>query len=73
MARFEKLIDRLKKLLDNEKGSLRKIKTMYSTEIDIKNQLEKVLRKCVEDVKAEIVKKKSENKSVYCKYLSMTN
>jgi hypothetical protein len=73
LARFEKLIDRLKKLLDNEKGSLRKIKTMYSTEIDIKNQLEKVLRKCVEDVKAEIVKKKSENKSVYCKCLSMTN
>lgn len=38
---------------------------MSATEIDTKNQLEKILRQCVDDVKAEIVKKRSENKSSY--------
>ena len=44
---------------------LRMMKTMSATEIDTKNQLEKILRQCVDDVKAEIVKKRSENKSSY--------
>ena len=41
------------------------MKTMSATEIENKNMLEKVLRQCVDDVKAEIAKKRSENKSVY--------
>lgn len=48
-----------------EKKSLRMVRTMCSKEIEIKNNLEKVLRQCVEDVKAEIAKKRSENKSIY--------
>ena len=41
------------------------MKTMSAVEIETKNLLEKVLRQCVEDVKAEINKKRSENKSNY--------
>ena len=43
------------------------VKTMCSKEIEIKNGLEKILRACVDDVKSEIAKKRSENKSIYCK------
>ena len=50
-----------------EKKSLRMVRTMCSKEIEIKNQLEKILRQCVDDVKNEIGRKKSENKSIYCK------
>ena len=41
------------------------MKTMSAAEIETKNLLEKVLRQCVEDVKSEITKKRSENKSNY--------
>ena len=41
------------------------MKTMLASEIETKNFLEKVLRQCVDDVKAEINKKRSENKSNY--------
>ena len=53
-------------MLAVEKKSLRMVRTMCSKDIEIKNQLEKVLRQCVDDVKNEIAKKKSENKSIYC-------
>lgn len=39
---------------------------MCSKEIETKNHLEKVMRACVDDVKNEIAKKRSENKSIYC-------
>lgn len=41
------------------------MKTMSAQEIETKNILEKILRLCVDDVKSEIGKKRSENKSVY--------
>ena len=41
------------------------MKTMSAQEIETKNLLEKILRQCVDDVKAEIAKKRSENKSSY--------
>ena len=41
------------------------MKTMSAQEIETKNALEKILRQCVDDVKAEISKKRSENKSSY--------
>jgi hypothetical protein len=67
VKRYEDLIFRLKKMLSMEKKSLRMVRTMCSKEIEIKNALEKILRQCVDDVKSEIAKKKSENKSIYCK------
>ena len=41
------------------------MKTMSAKEIETKNMLEKILKACVDDVKAEIAKKRSENKSIY--------
>lgn len=38
---------------------------MCAKEIDQKNQLEKILRQCVDDVKNEITKKKTESKAQY--------
>ena len=54
-------------MLALEKKSLRMVRTMCAKEIEGKNQLEKILRQCVDDVKTEISKKRSENKSVYRK------
>jgi hypothetical protein len=44
---------------------LREIKTVYSKEIESKTQLEQLLRQWVDDVKAEINKKRSESKVAY--------
>ena len=65
LRRFENLIYRLKKILEAEKKNLRTVKTMCAKEIDQKNQLEKILRQCVDDVKSEISKKKAESKVHY--------
>ena len=65
LRRFENLILRLKKILETEKKNCRHIKTLCAKEIDQKNQLEKILRQCVDDVKNEIVKKKTESKVQY--------
>lgn len=54
LRKFEVLICRLKKILENEKKALRQVKTLCSKEIESKNMLEKVLRQCVDDVKNEI-------------------
>ena len=67
VKRYEDIITRLKKMLGNEKKSLRMVRTLCSKEIEVKNQLEKVLRQCVDDDKGEIAKKRSENKSIYRK------
>lgn len=65
LRRFENLIFKLKKILESEKKNLRQIKTLSSKEIDQRNQLEKILRYCVDDVKNEIQKKKTESKVQY--------
>jgi hypothetical protein len=69
VKRYEDIITRLKKMLSVEKRSLRMVRTMCSKEIEVKNILEKVLRQCVDDVKSEIAKKRSENKSIYRKFI----
>ena len=65
LTRCEMLITKFKKKLEEERRLLRMMKTMSAGEIEMKNYLEKILRQCVDDVKAEIAKKKSENKSGY--------
>ena len=61
----------MKRNLEREKHSIRHVKTQIAKEIKQKQELEKILRQCVDDVKNEIVKKKNDNKSVYCKYLTL--
>ena len=65
LQRCEVLITRFKKKLEEERRLLRMMKTMSAQEIETKNLLEKILRQCVDDVKAEIQKKRTENKSGY--------
>jgi hypothetical protein len=67
LARYEDLTVRLKELLAKEKRNLRVVKTMVATEIETSNKLEKYLRQCVDDVKAEIGKKRNEKKATYGK------
>lgn len=67
LKRYEDLTARLKKLLESEKRNLRFVKTMVATEIESRNRMEKMLRCCVDDVKAEIAKKRAEYKNNYCK------
>ena len=69
LKRYENLIQRLKKMMEVEKKSLRMVRTLCSKEIEVKNCLEKILRQCVDDVKNEISKKRSENKTIYCNSL----
>ena len=68
LKRYEDITARLKKLLQQEKGNLRQVKTMVANEIETKNLLEKLLRTCVDDVKGEIGKKRAEKSNSYCKY-----
>jgi hypothetical protein len=53
--------------LESEKRNVRYVKTMVATEIEGRNIMEKMLRSCVDDVKAEIAKKRAEYKSCHCK------
>lgn len=52
-------------MIARETQKLRDIKTVYAKEIESKTQLEQMLRQCVDDVKAEINKKRSESKVLY--------
>jgi len=61
----ESLVNRFKRRLEDERKLQRTMKTMLASEIETKNMLEKLLRQCVDDVKGEIVRKQSENKSSY--------
>jgi hypothetical protein len=59
IKRYEEVIVRLKRLLAQEKRTLRRVRTVCSKDIEIKTALEKILRGCVDDVKNEIAKKKA--------------
>ena len=60
LQRYEDLTVRLKQLIQKEKLNLRLVKTMVANEIEQRNLLEKYLRMCVDDVQAEIQKKRGE-------------
>jgi hypothetical protein len=60
IKRYEEVILRLKRLLAQEKRTLRRVRTVCSREIEIKSALEKILRACVDDVKNEIAKKRAQ-------------
>lgn len=61
IKRYEEVIVRLKRLLGQEKRTLRRVRTVCSREIEVKTALEKILRACVDDVKNEIAKKKAQS------------
>ena len=58
--KYEAIITKLKKMLDLERNNLRAARTAYARELQSKTELEQILRQCVEDVKQEIINRKSE-------------
>ena len=58
--RYKGIIKRLKRLLEAERKSLRKVKIAYATELQSRTELEIFLRQCTEDVKFEISKRKTQ-------------
>lgn len=60
--KYDELITQLRKRIDMERSNLRQVKTMYTKEIETRLELEQLLRKCVDDVKAEINAKRAENR-----------
>ncbi|MDR3582277.1 MAG: hypothetical protein P4L67_03310 [Candidatus Pacebacteria bacterium] len=60
--KYEALISQLKRRVSLEKANSRQVKTMYTKEIETRLELEQLLRKCVDDVKAEINAKRAENR-----------
>ena len=62
LRKYENKIYKLKKDLEFEKKSLREVKTECAKEIEQRNLLEKILRQCVDDVKNEMERKRTESK-----------
>jgi hypothetical protein len=52
-------------MLDVEKKNNFSIRTLYSNEMEMKKELEKILRQSIDDVREEIDKKKNETQSIY--------
>lgn len=62
--RYEAVISRLKKLLEIERKNLRAARTAYTREIESKTELENMLRKCIELVRNDIIRKRGIYKKV---------
>lgn len=52
-------------MIDLEKKSNFTLRTSYSKEMEMKKELESILRSCIEDVRDEIAKKKNETQNIY--------
>lgn len=52
-------------MLDKEKKDNFSIKTVYAKEMEIRKELEKILRQAIEDVRDEINRKRNENQNIY--------
>lgn len=48
--------------LRKEQKRVRELKSLYVKEIELKSEMEKILRKCIDDIKDEMLKIKAENR-----------
>lgn len=53
VMRYERVIDKLKKMLEHERRLLKTARTQYQREMGTKTELEQLLRETVETVRAE--------------------
>jgi len=53
VLRYERVIDKLKKMLEHERRLLKGARTLYQREMGLKTELEQLLRETVETVRAE--------------------
>lgn len=56
VLRYERVIDKLKKMLEHERKLLKGARQQYQREMSLKTELETLLRETVEQVRAEKVK-----------------
>lgn len=63
-GRYQDIIKRLKRLLEIERRNLRQVRTAHVQELAQRTELEAFLRQCIEDVKAEINRRRSEMTAV---------
>lgn len=62
MSRYEQIISRLKKMIELERKNLRAARTAHAKELESRTELEQLLRKCVDDVKQEIQRRRNEQR-----------
>jgi len=62
-VKYESVVAKLKRMLEIEKRNLMEARTVLSKELEAKTELENLLRQCVEDVKAEITRRRVEQKA----------
>lgn len=60
LHRYESTIRTLQSTLSKEKKRVRDLKQLYVKEMESKSELELIVRKCVEDIKQEIIQIKGE-------------
>jgi hypothetical protein len=70
-GRSEVVINRLKKLVEIERKKLRAAQTALAKELESRTELEKLFRRCVEDVRQEIHHRRSETR-LRCKVTDTT-
>jgi hypothetical protein len=63
VKRYERIIEKLKKTLDNERKFLKGARTQYQSEMQYKTELEDMLKECVYQVKSEIMHRNQDPKA----------
>jgi len=63
-TRYNRDLNKCKRNIEQYKKRLRDAKTLYSKEMESKSILENLLRQCIEDVKLEITRKRSEARTI---------
>lgn len=61
-------IKTLQNTLRKEQKRVRELKSLYIKEIESKNEMEKILRKCIDDIKDEMLKIKAESRLAKSKH-----
>lgn len=59
-SRYESVINRLKRMLEAERKNLKTVRTAYARELQGKTELEQILRQSVDEVKAQILRNRSD-------------
>lgn len=73
LYRSETTIKTLQNTLKKEQKRVRELKTLYVKEIESKNEMERILRKCIDDIKDEMLKIKAESRLANLKHQRKEN
>lgn len=58
--RYKEIIKRLKKILEVERRNLKQVRQAYTSELQERSELETFLRQCIEDLRVDIMQRKSQ-------------